>query len=173
MFVYCLQCLTHRCDRIAQLLELKNAGRAISPKILQRHVKNGKVIDGYYNLLPGYVLLYSEEPVNTYLYRSQIDGIIHTLGYGDFDRPLRGRDMEFAMEIYRMDGKIGELTAIREGDRARVEDNLFSAYEGKVEKIDFRKGRAKVSFEFDGQERSVWVACNILTKIDQTLTKNA
>jgi transcription antitermination factor NusG len=38
-------------------------------------------------------------------------------------------------------------------------------YEGHISRIDRRKGRVRVSFQFDGQRRYVDLAVNVLAKV--------
>ena len=85
MYTYCLFCRTQRCQRIAQLLEIRENGvqRAFSPKILSRQRKQGLNIDRERDLLPGYVFLFSDERLIDYETFAGIDGVIRTKLEGD------------------------------------------------------------------------------------------
>ena len=162
MFVYCLQCQTQRCRIIAELLEKKGAFRAISPQIISRHRKQGKLEDHAYDLLPGYVFVYSQEQLESFDLFSRIDGIIHRLDSENAAEGLTGADLEFALNLYRKNGILGTVTLFKEGDAVRIDDPLFQDYNGTVVYIDHRKQRAQIRFSFDGKEWTIWASCDVL-----------
>jgi transcription antitermination factor NusG len=161
---YCLQCQTQRCRIIAELLEKKGALRAFSPKIISRQRKRGKLEDQAYDLLPGYVFVYTEQQLENFDLFSRIDGIIRRLDPENATGGLTGADFDFAMNLYRKNGIVGTVTVFKEGDTVRIDDPLFHDYNGTIIYIDHRKQRAKLQFHFDGKDRMVWVACDILYK---------
>ncbi|MBR4710783.1 MAG: hypothetical protein IKP10_02040 [Clostridia bacterium] len=168
MYVYCLFCRTQRCRVIADLLEKKGADRAISPQIISRQRKQGRIEEHRHDLLPGYVFVYMDEPLADYAMFAGIDGVIRRLATDGGGDTLAHSDYEFAMELYRKDGVMGALTVLKEHDRVRIRDPFFESFGGIIEYIDHRKQRAKVRFRFDSQERVVWVACDVIYKDDQT-----
>ena len=162
MVAYCLQCLTQKCDLIAELLEKNGAVRAFSPKVVSRQRKQGKNEERAYDMLPGYVFLYMEKPIEDHSVSQGVGGIVRWLGKESGMGELTGTDLEFAMNLYQKDGVIGRTTIFKEGENVRVKDPLFENYHGAVVQIDHRKERAKIRFFFDGQERFIWLACDIL-----------
>ena len=162
MFAYCLQCQTQRCQIIAELLEKKGVFRAFSPQIISRQRKNGKLEDHTYDLLPGYVFVYTEQQLENFGIFSQVDGIIRRLDSEPSIGGLTGPDLEFAMNLYRKNGVLGTVTVFKEGDTVRIDDPLFQGYCGTVIYIDHRKQRAKLQFHFDGKDWTIWVACDVL-----------
>ena len=160
MYVYCLFCRTQRCQRIAQLLEIRGNGvrKAFSPKILSRQRKQGLNIDRERDLLPGYVFLFSDERLMDYETFAGIDGVIRRVGRTESGYELEGTDREFALNLLGSGGKVGALKMINVGETVRLENSLFDGSEGVVTKIDYRKERARVDFRFDGNDCHTWIA---------------
>ena len=160
MYAYCLFCRTQRCQRIAQLLEIRENGvqRAFSPKILSRQRKQGLNIDRERELLPGYVFLFSDERLIDYETFAGIDGVIRRVGRTESGYELEGTDREFALNLLGNGGKVGALKMISVGETVQLENSLFDGSEGVVTKIDYRKERARVDFRFDGNDCHTWIA---------------
>ena len=158
MYAYCLFCLTQRCRVIAQLMEIRGAYRAFSPQIIRKQRKQGENIRKQFDLLPGYVFVYSEERMTDYRQFFGMDGVIRRVGRTEQGYELAGADLDFAMKLLEKDGLVGGMTACRLGDRVTLEDSLFSGCEGQVTEIDCRKERAKVAFVFDNVRREIWVS---------------
>ena len=158
MYVYCLFCLTQRCKIIAKLMEIRGAHRAFSPQIIRKQRKKGENVKKQFDLLPGYIFIYNEERMTDYQEFCGMDGVIRRVGRTEKGYELTGPDLDFAMRLYEKDGVVGSLKACRIGDQVKLEDPLFSACEGRVVSIDYRKERAKVSFVFDNTKREIWVS---------------
>ena len=150
MHVYCLFCETQRCRQIAAILNRDYGYRCIYPQIIQRKWIRGVPTEVRHDWLPGYVFLYSEEPVRTQL---NISGIIRVLG----NRELEGQDLAFAEMIRGRQGILGTVSLLREGDRCRVADPAWEEIRGKVVKMDSGRKRCCIEFEFNGVKRTVWV----------------
>ena len=158
MYAYCLFCRTQRCTRIAQLMEIRGADRAFSPKILSKYRKEGRNMDRERDLLPGYVFLFSEERIIDYEMFAGIDGVIRRVGRTESGYELEGPDRDFAFGLLEKDGKVGALKMVAVGETVRLEDTLFDGSEGVITKIDYRKERARVDFRFEGNDCHVWIA---------------
>ena len=158
MYVYCLFCLTQRCKVIAKLMEIRGADRAFSPQIIRKQRKKGENIEKRFDLLPGYVFIYSEERITDYRFFYGIDGVVRRVGRRDDGYELEGPDLDFAMKLLEKDGLVGAMKVCRVGDEVTLEDSLFSECEGRVAEIDFRKERAKVAFVFENTKREIWVS---------------
>ena len=158
MYVYCLFCLTQRCKVIAKLMEIRGVDRAFSPQIIRKQRKKGENIEKRFDLLPGYVFIYSEERLTDYSLFYGIDGVVRRVGRRDDGYELEGPDLDFAMKLLEKDGLVGAMKVCRVGDEVTLEDSLFSECEGRVAEIDFRKERAKVAFVFENTKREIWVS---------------
>ena len=150
LHAYCLFCETQKCKTIALLIERKYDIRCISPVIIQRKWVKGVCEEQQHNWLPGYVFLYSNEPLTEKFW---IPGMIRWLGEGE----LQFANQAFALMIYEKDGVLGTLKLAEIGDRCVVDDPLWKNMEGKVVKMDRGRKRCCVEFVFDGVKRAVWV----------------
>ena len=152
MYAYCLFCETQRCRTVAYLLEHRGvADRAFSPQIIKRARVKGKNVDRPYDLLPGYVFLFSETPLKDFTPFRGITGIVRS--DGDFD---------FARSLLRKDGTVGQLTVFKVGDEVRLDDPLFNGCAGKITRIDYRKQRARVDYHFAGMDCFTWIAVDMI-----------
>ena len=158
MYAYCLFCLTQRCKVIAQLMEIRGADRAFSPQIIRKQRKKGENIEKRFDLLPGYVFIYSKERMTDYREFYGMDGVIRRVGRRDDGYELEGSDLDFAMKLLEKDGLVGSMKACHIGEEVTLEDPLFSGCQGKVTEIDYRKERAQAEFVFDKHSCSTWVS---------------
>ena len=164
MYTYCLFCRTQRCQRIAQLLEIRGGNRAFSPQILQKQRVQGENRQVYRDLLPGYVFIYNEEPLHDYMTFFGMDGVIRRIGESEEWYELQGSDREFALNLMEKGGVVGAVRVVNIGETVRLEDPLFAQSEGRVTQIDYRKERARVEFTFRGNVCHTWVALDGIRK---------
>ena len=168
MYAYCLFCLTQRCAVIAKLMEIRGAYRAFSPQIIRKQRKKGENIERRFDLLPGYVFIYSEERITDYREFYGIDGVIRRVGRRDDGYELEGPDLDFAMKLLEKDGLVGGMKICRVGDEVTLEDPLFNGCQGRVVEIDYRKERAKVEFVFDKNSCGTWVSLEDVKHLKKT-----
>ena len=162
MYAYCLFCETQKCKIIASIIEHNYGIRCISPEIIQRKWTKGVCEELRHPWLPGYVFLYSEEPVTDPI---KVSGIIRKLGDGE----LQNEDLAFANMLFEHDGVMGTIQLVEEGQHCTVNDPLWQKMEGKVIKIDRGRKRCCVEFTFDDTRRTVWLGYDLiqLAKEDQ------
>ena len=155
MHVYCLFCETQRCRQIAAIITKDFGYQCIYPQIVQRKWVKGIPTEVRHDWLPGYLFLYSEQPIQKKL---NISGIIRFLGNGE----LEGQDLVFGEMIFSRQGIMGTVSLLQEGDRCKVADPAWSEIRGKVVKMDFGRKRCCIEFEFDGTRRTIWVGYELL-----------
>ncbi len=167
MYAYCLFCETQRCKIIAYQLEHRGVvDRAFSPQIIKRRRVKGKNIDMPYDLLPGYVFLFSETPLEDFAPFRGITGILRRIGDPENGWALSAEDFDFAQGLLRKDGIVGQLTVFKVGDEVRLDDPLFNGCAGKITRIDYRKQRARVDYHFAGMNCFTWVAVDMIGSRD-------
>ena len=172
MYAYCLFCQTQKCGLIASLLEMRGADRAFAPQIIRRQRKQGINEDKVFDLLPGYVFVYSEKELIGIEYLRLVEGIsgiARRIGDREHRWELTGGDREFAMNLYRKNGIVGQFTAFRIGETVRLSDPVFNGCQGTVTKMDIRKQRARVDYEFAGMHCFTWVACELVERAEEDL----
>ena len=155
MYAYCLFCQTQRCRPIAEYISKNYGYQCISPLIIQRKWIKGIMTEQSHEWLPGYLFLYTEDPI---LPRFNIDGIIRCLG----NRELDGADLSFAEMIYHHRGIMGTVPLIQEGDCCYISDPAWSEMSGKVIKMDRGRQRCCIEFVFDGCRRTVWAGYEVM-----------
>ena len=162
MYAYCMFCLTQRCKVIAKLMEIKGVDRAFSPQIIRKQRKKGVNVEKHFDLLPGYVFVYSRERLTDYRIFYGMDGVIRRVGRRDDGYELEASDLDFAMKLLEKDGLVGAMRICKVGDQVLLEDPLFAGCQGKVTEIDYRKERAKVEFVFDEHSISSWISLDLM-----------
>ena len=158
MYVYCMFCETQRCKVIAKLMEIRGALRSFSPQIVRRQRKKGINRAVQFDLLPGYVFVFSEERMVDYTGFSGMDGVIRRVGRQETGYELIGPDLEFALRLFEKDGLVGSVKTCRVGDEVTLEDPLFNGCQGRITSVDWRKDRARVDFVFDNIACHTWIA---------------
>lgn len=108
-------------------------------------------------MLPGYIFLYSEEPLEKLI---RIPGIIRTLGNGE----LKDADFAFANLLKEHNGVIGTIHLAEERDRCIVDDPLWEKVEGKVIKVDRGRKRCCIEFVFDSIQHTLWIGYELIRK---------
>ncbi len=160
-YVYCLFCETNKCKKVASLLEMKGIDRAFAPQIIKRQRKLGQNVDMRFDLLPGYVFVYSSRKSES-VSALRVEGVIRVLGLPEDGFCLRGADLDFAMSLLNKDGILDVMHLIRVGDKVEILDPIFNRCKGSVLHLDYRKQRANIEFAFSGMIFHSWVACDIL-----------
>ena len=151
-------CETQRCKIIAQLMEIRGALRAFSPQIVRKQRKKGVNREMQYDLLPGYVFVFSEERMQDYARFTGMDGVIRRVGKQETGYELVGADLDFAMNLFSRDGLVGSMKVCHVGDQVTLEDPLFNGCRGRITRIDYRKERARVDFVFDNADCHTWIS---------------
>ena len=167
VYAYCLFCITQRCAVIAKLIEIRGVNRAFSPRIIRKQRKQGRNIERSFDLLPGYVFVYSDERLTDDRIFYGIDGVIRRMGRQDDGYELKGPDFDFAMRLLEKDGLVGTMKICRIGDEVVLEDPLFSGCQGRIIGIDYRKERAKVEFVFDKNSCSTWISLEDVKRLQK------
>ncbi len=159
MHTYCLFCETQKCALIAQIIQRSTGIRCIFPRIVQRKWKKGICTEQHHSWLPGYIFLYSDDPLTEPI---RIAGIIRVLGKGE----LEGADLAFAQMIYDSNGVMGTIDLVEEGGRCIINDPLWEKMEGTVIKMDRGRKRCCVEFTFDQARHTVWVGYELVRPVD-------
>ena len=168
MNAYCLFCQTQKAHIIAATLEARGIHRAFTPQIIQRCRIQGEFKDLQFDMLPGYVFAYDDGVPDFKRILTGITGLVRRLGEPDFFFRLNGTDLDFALRLYKKDGIVGQLTVFKEGDQIHLEDEMFKGCNGVVQKVDYKKRRARIEFEFAGTKCATWVACAMIEKKNDT-----
>ena len=91
-----------------------------------------------------------------------MEGVGRYLGERDDGYQLQGEDRSFAEMLYAHDGTIGIMKAYKEGDRVKLARDMLGDFEGEIIRLDRRKGRAQLQYNFDGNSYKVWVGYELI-----------
>ena len=166
MFIYCLYCATGRCRVIARLLEIRGVYRAFSPQIVQSKRLEGINLFKDRDLLPGYVFVYHPESLLDSDIFWGIDGVIRRVGRPQEEYLLQGSDREFAERLLDREGRVEAATLLREDSGLRLKDPVFNSTDAQIQQLDYKKQRAKISFRFQGEEHTVWLAVRDIQELN-------
>ena len=166
MYFYCLFCATVKCELIASAIRQRFDLNAYSPRIVQRKWIKGACFEEEKPYLPGYVFVCSEEPIENFIEIRRMEGVLRCLGQRDEGYRLQGSDLQFARMLYENDGVIGIMKTYREGDRVKLAKHMLGGFNARIIKLDPRKGRAQLQYDFDGTSYKVWVGYDMIDDPD-------
>ena len=173
MYCYCIYCKTEKAPQLARAIEKSLGYRALIARQFQHIRKEGAFLDIRRNILPGYVFLYTPEPLTEHWRLWQLPGTIrllmeeHGISGSEETKPncyeLSGHDREFALLLHRQNGILGRLqvTEEKESRRFRLQEELEAAGL-RILKVDRRKQRMQISLPLTGQELMAWVEFEII-----------
>ncbi|MBQ3760619.1 MAG: hypothetical protein II875_01260 [Clostridia bacterium] len=164
MYCYCLFCETVHCDDVARHAETKFDCRAISPKQVQHIRRHGAFEDISHPLLPGYVFLYFDGPVEDTAMFRRLPGVLKCLKETEKQAELSGSDEAFAMMLYEKNGVIGKTEVYAEGEKIRLKEGAFSGMEAEIVRVDRRAVRMQILLTFAGRPLRTWVEYEIVEK---------
>ncbi len=137
---------------------------AIAPVRILKERKRGVVNQTRKPLLPGYVMIFSDECVRPSMLRP-VDNVIGLLCYPGGEYELKGGDLAYANFIYGNRGVIGVSDILCEGKEVKVISGPLAECEGTIVRLDQRKQRVWMRIWFDGVEREISLSANILSAI--------
>jgi transcription antitermination factor NusG len=68
--------------------------------------------------------------------------------------------------LYEHNGVLGIMKTYREGDRVKLVKNMLGDFDALIVKLDPRKGRAQLQYDFDGSSYKVWVGYDMIDDVD-------
>lgn len=113
-------------------------------------------------LFGGYVFINSEVDFKAYYEIKETPGVIKFLKSGSDILELEEDEADFLNELLSEDELIGISDILIENSIVKVVSGPLQNFEGKIMKVDKRKGRAKVLFTVCGNEKLVDLGVNVL-----------
>ncbi len=136
--------------------------QTIIPKQVQHTRDKGKMVDRIHNLLPGYLFLYSEEPLDISECQ-RTHGVIRCLREGkDGQYELQGKDEEFALFLLEREGIIGKTYVTEENGMLEISLKSFRGADVKITKVDRRNTRMQIEIRFLRQIIRTWIEYEIV-----------
>ncbi len=169
-YVLCVACTAGTEAAFAASMRWQTDICALFPVFEREEHKNGAWAVKAYPLLPGYVFLYADRPIDV----RRMQGRKHVkrvLQYGDGETNLRGEDRNFAEWVYRYNGRIALSRAWLVGDQTQIIDGPLKEYEGVIKKINRQRRSALVEIHIGQQARDVWLSFQWMTMRDGSLVE--
>ena len=161
MNAYCLFCNTMKRGEIAGAIERSQGYRVIAPKIIQRKWIKGTPFDVEHEYLPGYLFIYSDQPIEDFIALLRLGDVYRILGDRDTGHRLTGPDLAFAEMLLDCNGVLGAVKAYKVGDRVKLAEGTLGGVNGEIVKLD-RRGRVLIQFSFDGAVYKTWVGYELI-----------
>ena len=157
MVTYVLQVMTGDEERVRRLtagtLEAEGA-RLYWPRRSLNIRRNGRIVNSVAPVFPGYVILETPELTDSiFVTLKRCPAVIRFLESNTNIRPVEGEELALVRHLLGF-GEVARQSRVRfdENSRIVVVDGPLSGLEGRIVKVDKRKGRAKV--KLDLYERS-------------------
>jgi transcriptional antiterminator NusG len=139
--------------------------RAIVPQQEKVERKSGVNRIVVRNLFPGYVFVNTELTDEIYYKLTGTPGVIRILGYDDKPQPINDSDISRVLDFVQDGELIGISDVLFEGSNIKVAAGPLMGMEGKIVKIDRRKGRAKVNISILDEMRTVEFSINVIQSL--------
>jgi transcriptional antiterminator NusG len=161
---YALFVLTGQEEKVKQRLMYRfdDRIRIVVPRRVLRERKEGKWRLVTRVLFPGYVLINGRIDTDLYYSMKSVPGLLKLIKSGSDPVSIDEREIMILSKLISNGEEIGISSAIEEGGKIRITDGPLYAMEGYIREINRRKGRAKVSLDFLGEERLVELAISVL-----------
>jgi len=161
---YCVFCKTGSESLVAEKINIVDKKvKAIAPMRVIQEKRNGKWEKKEKALLPGYVFIFTEEELNTFLL-NRLSDLYKVLSYDTGVRELAGNDYQYALWVWRHEGSINSSKVLTEGKNVRVVDGPLLDSCGKIVKLDKHKRKVWVEFEFEGVTRTIVLSAECITE---------
>ena len=140
--------------------------KLIFPRRALRIRRRGKSLQVQAPLFPGYIFLFGEdiEPT-TYWNVKRVPGFFRFLKNNHDIQPLGGAERELLVHFLSYGEIVGKSTVVfDENSRIRVLEGALKDLEGRIVKVNKRKGRAKIRLDMYGDSFLVDLGIEILGK---------
>lgn len=152
MDTYVVQVMTgdeEKVRRLAAPALQENDAEILWPRRSLNIRRRGKIVHSVAPVFPGYVILHTPELTQELLLAiRRTPGVIRFLRSNDDVRRVEGQELAMIRHLLGF-GEIASQSRVRFDENARivVVDGPLSGLEGRIVKVDKRKGRAKVKLD--------------------------
>lgn len=164
--IVCLFCQTGQEERVVRKINELTDYQAIFPIKRSPYWEKGSWSTIDKPLFKSYVFVYSNEEIVPKTLHN-IDHALRILKYSDDETDLYGPDRDMALWLWRQNGLVGLIGAVKDGERVVVEEGPLKNLNGKVVKVDKRKRLAEVQIDLVGNVTNVWLGLDFLKNTDQ------
>jgi len=172
MDYYALQVKTRGEEKFIRLFKRQNPDITLPLYFPQRSLdlrRGGRIIPSKLAIFPGYVFLEMAEGESILDYQwtfRRTKGFYRFLRSNQDIIPLQNRDLELVMHFIRNVGPLAGKSSVYFDDNSRIVviSGPLSGLEGRIVKVDKRKGRAKIKLDLYGDSFCIDLAFEVLIK---------
>jgi transcriptional antiterminator NusG len=135
------------------------------PKKIIKERKNGKWYRRIKNLFPGYIFLHGVLDETAYKNLWRVPGLFKLLCTDREPVQIPENEIEVFRHLFDDEDTIQESDIFMAGDRVTVISGPLMALQGRIIKVNKRKGRARVLISFLGEERVIDLGVNIIEAV--------
>jgi transcriptional antiterminator NusG len=169
MNYYAIQVRTRGEERYVKLFRALHPDFSAEIHFPKRQIderRRGKMIQRTVGIFPGYIFVESEEE-NFFKFRwnfRRTEGFYRFLRSNQNIRELQGRDLEVVLHFIKKVGPVAGKSRVyfNENSRVVVVDGPLLGLEGKIIKVDKRKGRAKIKLDLYDDSFSIDLAFEVI-----------
>lgn len=151
-------------NKVKERLDYRFSGdpAVMIPKKIIKERKNGRWFRRVRNLFPGYIFIHGELNASNYKMLWKVPGVYKLLCTDREPVQIPPNEIEVFSHLFDNEDTIQESEIYMEGDKVTVISGPLTALQGKILKVDRRKGRARVLLQFLGEERVIDLGVNII-----------
>jgi transcriptional antiterminator NusG len=172
---YALQVKTRGEEKYIKLFRALHSGIALPLYFPQRQIdirRRGKIIHSTAAIFPGYIFaeLQPDDDIMKYQWIiRRTEGFYRFLRSNQDISALQGRDLELALHFIKKTGPIAGKSRVYfdENSRIVVTEGPLMGLEGKIIKVDKRKGRAKIKLDLYDDSFSVDLAFEVIGTLER------
>lgn len=164
MYTYCLYCEAGKSRYVAGAFMAMLDCRAIIPKRIQHTWSGGRMVNRIHDLLPGYLFIYSDTPVEIPIYQ-YTPGVIHGLRNSSGQYALQGEDEAFALFLLEKEGIIGKTQVTKKDGVLEISPDSFRGMNVSILRVDRRNSRMQIEIVFLRERIRTWVEFEIVPEI--------
>ena len=174
MKYYAVQVKTRGEERYITLYRALHPGRPVEIYFPRRRIdirRQGKIIPETPPIFPGYIFIEVDKEDDIHRYQWEFrrtDGFYRFLKSNQNICPLQDRDLEVVLHFIKNVGPIAGKSHVYFNENARivVVDGPLMGLEGKIIKVDKRKGRAKIKLDIYDDSFAVDLAFEMIEPPD-------
>ncbi|NLM11743.1 MAG: antiterminator LoaP [Clostridiaceae bacterium] len=161
---YALFVKTGEENRVKERLDYRFGGSpaVMIPKKIIKERKNGKWYRRIRNLFPGYIFIHGVLDEHNYKQLWRVPGLYKLLCTDREPVQIPKREIEVFSHLFDEEDTIQESDIFMEGDKITIISGPLTSLQGRILKVNKRKGRARVLLDFLGEERVIDLGVNII-----------
>ncbi|HZK26164.1 MAG TPA: antiterminator LoaP [Thermoclostridium sp.] len=151
-------------DKVKERLDYRFGGSlvVVVPKKVIKERRSGKWYQRVRNLFPSYLFIYGIIDEHNYKQLWDVPGLFKLLCTDREPVPIPRQEIEVFASLFDDEGTIQESDIFMEGDEITIISGPLTSLQGKVLRVDKRKGRARVLLDFLGEARVIDLGVNII-----------